>query len=272
MPDYQVICCDVDGTLLTDEKTITPENKKWIQKVVNEKGIKFVIVSGRMVFDVRKFYRELEIKSPASCCNGTCLYDENDVLLTDVRMDKNIVKKIIQITDKSNLGMVYIVGDKWYVQDRENYAYQKKHQLYSKDCLVENFTDLLEKSIPNKVVVMDEDKNILNSFKQVLAQNGITDSDVFFYEGKNFIEIMPYGADKSLALESLSKAYNIPLSQIIAIGDDYNDMKMLEKAGLGIAMANAMPEVKKTADTITTSNQESGVASAIRKIFFNCED
>ena len=80
-----------------------------------------------------------------------------------------------------------------------------------------------------------------------------------------YLEIMPSNASKTSAIEVLCKKFNIQRSEIIAMGDNYNDIDMIEFAGLGIAMGNAPDEVKQYADDITLSNDEDGVAEAIKK-------
>lgn len=269
MPEYKAICCDVDGTLLTGDKRITATCKEWIHKVVKEKGVRFVIVSGRMLYGVRKFYNELGIAGPASCCNGTCLFDEYDNLIQDYRVDGKFLKTIVQAARKNNLDLVYIVGNDWYMENRDNYTYRTKINFYYKDCILVNFDNLIDEVQPNKMVVMDTDPIVLQQFEKEVRSAGISDEDIFFYRGKNFIELMPGYADKSLALDAISKAYGIPIEQIIAIGDDRNDVKMIKKAGLGVAMGNAVEEAKKAADLITTSNEDDGVAAMIKKVFFN---
>lgn len=267
--EYRAICCDADGTLLTTDKKITSENRKWIQRVVNEKHVKFVIVSGRMLTGVRKFYSELGITGAASCCNGTCLFDEQDNLIQDFRVDESYVSKIIDCSHKHNLDLVYIVGNDWYMENRDNWTYNIKLKFYFKDCIIADLQKLMTEKCPNKMVVMSEDKAVLNSFKEDLIQNGLTDDRLFYYEGKDFLEIMPACADKEMALKAISQAYSIPMEQIVAIGDDFNDIKMLKTAGLGVAMKNALPEVKAVADFITSStNDEDGVASMIKDLFF----
>lgn len=265
---YRAICCDADGTLLTTDKKITDENRYWIQRVVKEKNVKFVIVSGRMLTGIRKFYSELGITGAASCCNGTCLFDENDNLIQDYRVDGKYLPVIVDCAHEHKLDLLYIVGNDWYMESRDNWTYNIKLKFYFKDCIIADMHNLITEKCPNKMVVMSQDKSILNGFKEDLISRGLTGDKIFYYEGKDFLEMMPFCADKSLAVETLSKAYDIPIEQIIAIGDDFNDIKMLKTAGLGVAMANACPEVKAVSDCQTLSNDENGVAAIIKKLFF----
>lgn len=267
MSKYKAICCDIDGTLLTDDKKITDLNKECIQHVVKEQGVKFVITSGRMLYSIRKIYTELGITGLASCCNGTCFFDENDNLVQDFRVEKQYLPAIIKTARNNNLDLVYIVGNDWYMENTDNFTYRTKINFYFKDCIVANFDRLIKEIAPNKMVAMSTDPEVLANFERELRDEGIDESVVVYYRGTNFIEIMPSCADKSLAIDVLSKSYNIPVEQIVAIGDDYNDVNMIQMAGLGVAMANGIDEVKKVADFITLSNEEDGVASVIQKFF-----
>lgn len=268
--NYKAICCDADGTLLTSDKRISEENIKWIQRVVNEKKVKFVIVSGRMLTGVRKFYSEIGINGPASCCNGTCLFDEKDNLIQDFRIEKQHIRTIINCAHEHKLDLVYICGNDWYMENRDNWTYQTKLKFYFKDCIIADLNNLMTKAQPNKMVVMSQNKTELESFKNDLFKRNLTDKEIFYYEGKDFIEMMPAYADKAMSLDVISEYFSIPMEQIVAIGDDFNDIKMLKKAGLGVAMKNALPEVKAIADYVTSkTNNEDGVASMIQEIFFS---
>ena len=82
--EVKVICCDIDGTLVRDDKTLSAENIKWIRKAVEEKGIPFTLVSGRMYNGVKPFYEALGISGPLSCYNGGTLYDSEGNIVGDV--------------------------------------------------------------------------------------------------------------------------------------------------------------------------------------------
>ena len=91
---------------------------------------------------------------------------------------------------------------------------------------------------------------------------------ITYYRSADFLEMMPSGYDKSSAIDALAKLFDVDLSQIMALGDDYNDVPMLKRAGCSVAMANAVPEAKAAAKHITDTNNNDGVAKAIQKYVF----
>jgi hypothetical protein len=86
----------------------------------------------------------------------------------------------------------------------------------------------------------------------------------------NYLEVIPLGVNKAEALVNLTKRLSLDLSQVVALGDGHNDLEMLREVGLGIAMGNATEEVKAAAKWVTGTNDEAGVAQAIRKLFREC--
>lgn len=268
MEKYKVVCCDIDGTLLTDEKSITQENITWIRKTVLEKNVKFVIVSGRPLFDVKKYYDILNISGLSSCCNGTCLYDEEDKLVADYRLDRNLVIKIISIAKRTGVQLLYLTGNNWYTETRSGYAYETKHKLYSKDCNVDSFDHLVEEVLPNKLIFADSDKFKLDLVKRELSLEKLTDNQISVYMSKDFIEIMPPGTDKSMVIKAITQLYGISSESIIAIGDDFNDIGMLSNAGMSVAMGNAVLPVKSICKMETLSNAQSGVAHALKVLLW----
>ena len=114
---------------------------------------------------------------------------------------------------------------------------------------------------------MSPSKDVL---KAAMAEIGekIEQIRINYYTNSDFLEMMPSGYDKSSAIDALAKLFNVKLSQIMAIGDDYNDVTMLKRAGCSVAMANAVEEAKAVAKYITDTNNNDGVAKAIKKFVF----
>ena len=271
MADIRIICCDIDGTLVRDDKSLSEENIKWIHKAVTEKGVHFTLVSGRPVNGVRPFYERMGITGPVSCFNGGTLVDENGNIVDDHRMGSDLAFDLLDLGEKSPVDIVIFDGMKWYLKTKDCYCYKMKCKVYESDCGTGDLRELLGKFRTNKMIFLSPDKEVLDSLLEKIKDT-IDSSRCTLYRSGDFIEIMPSGYDKSSALDALSKHYGVPLTQIMALGDDYNDVPMLKKAGCSVAMKNAVPEAKQAAKYITDTNNNDGVAKAIKRFVFHIDN
>lgn len=271
MADIKVICCDIDGTLVRDDKSLSDENAKWIHKAVHEKGVHFTLVSGRPVNGVRPFYKRMGITGPVSCFNGGTLLDENDRIVDDHRMPHDLAMELFEIGENMTPDIVIFDGMTWYLRTRDCYCYAQKKRIYESDCGVGDFRELLGKFDTNKMIFMSPDKEVLASILAEIERK-IDKSRYTAYRNADFLEVMPSGYDKSSAIDALARLFDVDLSQIMALGDDYNDIPMLKRAGCSVAMANAVPEAKAAAKHVTDTNNNDGVAKAIQKFVFGIDD
>lgn len=268
--DVRVICCDIDGTLVRDDKSLSEENIRWIHKAVHEAGVHFTLVSGRMVSGVRPFYERMGITGPVSCYNGGTLVDEDGNIVDDHRMGHDIAMALMDIRDKFKADALIFDGMRWFLETRDCYPYKPKVKIYECDCEVGPFRELLKKFDTNKVIFMSKDDSVLENVRQEILRT-IDSSKVTLYRSGDFLEVMASGYDKGSAIDALSRHYGIDSSHIMALGDDYNDIPMLRKAGYSVAMENAVPEVKAAARYITDTNNNDGVAKAIKRYVFGIE-
>ena len=266
--DVRVICCDIDGTLVRDDKSLSEENIRWIHKAVHEAGVHFCLVSGRMFNGVHHFYDEIGITGPVSCYNGGMLIDEQGNTVDDHRVPHKLALRLLGIRNKFKLDTIIFNGMTWYLETKDCYAYKPKVKIYASDCQVGDFLKLLDTFDTNKVLFMSPDKSILDAAMEEVKR--ITSpGEVFIYRNADFLEIMGNDYDKGTAIDALSAYYGVDKSCIMAIGDDYNDVPMLEKAGISVAMENSVPEAKAVARYITDTNNNDGVAKAIKRLVFN---
>lgn len=271
MADIKVICCDIDGTLVRDDKSLSEENIKWIHKAVTENGVHFTLVSGRPVNGVLPFYKRMGITGPVSCFNGGTLVDENGKIVDDHRMGKDLALELLSIGESYKVDIVIFDGMKWYLKTRDCYCYAMKRKVYESDCGTGDLRTLLGQFETNKMIFLSPDKEILDLACSSVKEK-IDPSRYTLYRSGDFVEIMPSGYDKSSAIDALAKLFDVSLSQIMALGDDFNDVTMLKRAGCSVAMGNAVPEAKQAAKFITDTNNNDGVAKAIQRFVFNIEN
>lgn len=270
MDKVKVICCDIDGTLVRDDKSLSDENIRWIHRAFHEAGVHFVLVSGRMVNGVRPFYERMGITGPVSCYNGGMLVDEQGNIVDDNhRMPHDLALSLCDVKDMfPDVSAIIFDGMKWFLETKDCYAYKPKVKVYESDCFVGDFRTLLDHFDTNKIIFMSPERGRLEEVRSAIEKT-IDTSRVNFYRNADFLEIMAGGYDKGSAIDALSSYYTIEKSNIMAIGDDYNDIPMLKEAGISVAVENAVPEAKAVARYITDTNNNDGVAKIIKKLVFN---
>lgn len=266
--DIKLICCDVDGTLVRDDKSLSAENVHWIRRACSQFDIKFVIVTGRMRFSVRYLQEQLGTFDVISCLNGTVLYDEEQRIICNHTIPFETQEKILKAYERSHVDLLFVFQDDWYTYERSGYLYSKKLPIYQKESLLHDYRrdGMLE---ANKYIAMSESKEALLEFEMGLRSLFTVEEELNFYAGKDFIELMPRKINKGTAIDDLIEHYGLSKYQIMAIGDDFNDIEMIAKAGIGVAMGNAFDEVKAVATYITDTNEEDGVAHAIEHLLFS---
>lgn len=268
---YQAVAFDLDGTLLSPNATILESSKLAIQKV-REKGVKVYFVTGRHHTAVRPYYAELDLDTPVVCCNGTYLYDfKNEKVLTGNPLSADIATKIIN--DAQAEGIHTAV----YFQDSMTYEELNPHftkfQKWVQSCpesvrpnvhQVETFQQEIEKGTTVwKVLISDPDLAKLQKFVEKLPLEQVSPE----WSWVDRVDITSVGNSKGARLTELLKMEGIELQNVIAFGDNFNDISMLEVVGLGIAMGGSEEEVQQKAKKTIGSNSEDSIALELTQQF-----
>ena len=270
MKKIKLICCDIDGTLIRDDKSLSQENVRWIRKAVDEKEVLFSIVSGRMYTALSHFYDKIHITGFSSCINGTLLMSPDGKVIRNHPINPESAGKVVSVQRKSNVEMLAVEIDEWFTESREGYLYKSKIGIYRKDCHICSFKKNGLGSIhPNKLLFMSPDKEKLigveNEIKLLLS----SPDELTFYSGTDFLEIMPSGINKGTGIDDICGYLGIRHEEVFAIGDDANDIEMFGKVGFPIAMGNALESARKAAKFSTDTNENDGVAKAIQRFLFD---
>lgn len=268
MKNYKLIVTDMDGTVLGNNHRITKENMKALQ-LAQEQGVKVVFATGRFHDSAKDHVGFLGNTMPIISSNGSIIKNPitNEILYSNF-IDKDISMKIIDILDRHNL-KYQVYTDEVILQTYETEEEMNK----MKEFIKHNFSDTTEiifkKDIKEDVINSNALKfNIMEMERTHLIEKARCDLESIdnieiTSSWKNNLEVMSEGSHKGNAIEYLSNLLNIDREHIIAFGDNYNDLSMLEFAGMGVAMGNAEEDVKKIANHITDRNDEDGVAKAI---------
>ncbi len=266
---YKLVVLDIDGTLLTSDKKITQKTIDTIKKA-SELGVKFIIASGRAPSGVMPVADNINLKDIGgyilSFNGGCCLNYKTGEYLYENFIPNKYLKDIYDFATRNNIPMLTYHKDTMYTpNDTTKYLELEANINNLKTKKTSNLLEEFTHDFP-KVILTDEG-HILEKFVEK-AQDTLSDLEVFRSE-PFFLEICPQGIHKATGIAKVIDILGIKQEEVMAIGDGFNDLTMIEYAGLGVAMANAQDKVKEASDFITLSNDEDGVSHVIEKFILN---
>lgn len=260
----KLICIDIDGTLLNDAKEVLPEVKKAVKRQC-EKGRKIALVSGRMPWAVSQVEKQLGTDCIKVCSAGTFIIVDGVCVKEEV-MSTCIMRQLYtDIAQKHHVPLWVFQGYQWYVTGTDSFV-EKEIDIIKYQPEVVDPYELAETwdragIKPNKLLIAAKEKKT-GEIQAELEQWKDRSFDVAKSSG-NYLEIFPKNVDKGKAVASLCAILNISTENVAAIGDHELDIPMIETAGVGIAMGNAIQALKEKADFVTLTNNEAGVAYAL---------
>lgn len=263
---YKLLALDLDGTLTSSQKQVSPGNRAAIRKA-QEAGCDIILASGRPVLGIQKVADALDLHT-----YGGYILAYNGGQIIDCRSGKDLVKRTIPHTyyhDICECGHRFPINVLTYnsegvIAESDSAEYVRLEGYNNSIPVIK--VESLEKAIKGDVVKFmavgepDDLKPAFEYMKELFAGK----LNVFFSE-PYFLEITPPGIDKAASLENLLKILGVAREELIACGDGLNDIPMLEYAGFSVAMGNAYEETKELADVVVASNDEDGVAEAIER-------
>ncbi len=260
---YKLIAIDVDDTLLNDEGIISEENKTAIQRAENA-GVKIVIASGRSYASTKQYIKELVLPNLTVSLNGAYIQDPaDDRLVASFPIDQRITMEIMKDIEPFKLHTNFYCGEKVFCQGPSEQALFYSQMNRIEMDYVESLVELSKIEHAGKLL-MSDDHEKLKPIRDLL-QKKYGDKLNIAFSKPFFLEVTDKKASKGAALLKVAEMYGVRPQEVIAIGDSENDITMIRNAGMGIAMTNAKEKIKKEADYVTLSNNESGVAYAINK-------
>ncbi|MDY0393257.1 Cof-type HAD-IIB family hydrolase [Virgibacillus halophilus] len=238
MTNIKLIALDMDGTLLDKEDKISSRNKQAI-KQAQEQGVTVVLSTGRFLKTCFPYAEELGLSSYLVTSNGGQIWTMDQELVEEHILETKSIEKMYAIGKEADIAM-------WLVSAEDVYHNELPEDYQTREWL--------------KFGCVTDDLAKLDSVVAQVAKIGdleITNSM------PNNMEVNPIGVNKANALKTVCKKLGITMDQVLAAGDSLNDIKMIEQAGLGVAMGNAQDAVKQAADFVTEDHDQDGVAKAI---------
>ena len=266
MTDIKLIALDLDGTLLTTDKKLTERTKSML-KAAREQGVKVVLTTGRPLKAMDFFLKELGTDGHEDeytiTFNGGLVQKNTGEILDKTVFSIDDVSRIYEETEKLNIPLDAISeGIVYQIQSDQESLYAQFNPALT--FIPTAFEDLSSQITYNKCVTAFP-QELLDAAIQKISPE-LFDKYEIFKSRELLLEWSPKNVHKATGLAKLIEHLGIDRSQVMACGDEANDLSMIEWAGLGVAMQNAVPEVKAVANVVTPmTNDEEAVAWAIEK-------
>ncbi|MEF3302740.1 Cof-type HAD-IIB family hydrolase [Paenibacillus sp. GYB003] len=244
---WKMLALDLDGTLLDRNGTVSEENAEWVRKA-QRSGLHVVLVSGRHRLRMMPIVESLGLRLPIISTNGCEIWSAEGRLLDRKVLSWKDVEAVHLLAFRHNVRYRAYCAEGVFDSDKRSYLAQMDY----------SWLKVLLKS--------DSCESLLAAYERLLATDRL-ELIVYGAPGEpHQIDVQPKGTGKAAALDKLCRTLGIRRDDVVAIGDDRNDVDMLRFAGLGVAMANAPDDVRAAADAIAPHDLESGVGRTIASL------
>jgi Cof subfamily protein (haloacid dehalogenase superfamily) len=272
MKNIRAICTDIDGTLLDSQRQLSPRTISAIRSL-SEK-LKVILASSRMPSAMRHLQEELGILDhPMICYNGGYViqYQNNSrtpFVFTSVTIPAEICASIYALSATTDIHTSLYFEDEWYAPSLDQWT-DREQRITKVNATIADIGSVIEEwrllnQGAHKVMCMGPADQIKVMEERLRAKHA--DDLHIYFSRPTYLELAPKSISKASGLKIiLEELYQIHTDDVMAFGDNYNDIEMLQAVGVGIAVADAREEVKKIAKELTAISKEDGVALALEK-------
>ncbi len=263
--DYKLIALDMDGTLLDSNHRVSSRTYRAL-RLAEEKGVSVVLATGRLYKSAKYYVEKLGLKNPIISSNGALVHDIDGSVLYENLLSYNGLKDSLRIIEDHGIYYHLYTTDSVYSKTIKMDMLRKFYSDFQGRLLIKaekfkSYDEILGLKFNKIITISDKNEELVALKKDLdrLEEIEVTSSLA------NNLEIMNRNVSKKTAIEYLAKRLGIEPMEIVTIGDNANDLSMIEYAGLGIAMGNAISKLRSAADYVTDTNNNDGVAKAIEK-------
>jgi len=251
---------DIDGTLVTSRRRITARVRRAVREA-QQRGVRVCLATGRTWHSARRYFQALGADPPVILYNGGLIYDfTRDRVIYRRPMSLRQAQRVIRALDAfPDLAAHYYVDDGIYVRWHTPLVLATARQDHILPQAVGDFRRL--RGQPMKFRILGPRPRLVALARLVRAGGPGT----LVFSGPTSLEVLPPGASKGAALRRVARLLGVPLRHVLAVGDELNDLSMLQVAGCGVAMGSAPRELRRVADYIAPSSDEDGLAEVIHR-------
>jgi Cof subfamily protein (haloacid dehalogenase superfamily) len=263
MTRIALVVSDVDGTLLTKDKTLTDGARSAVRRL-HDAGIGFTITSSRPTIGMRFLIEPLQITLPVGAFNGSSIVDPKLNPIERHLIPASAAQRCLDLLNEFGVDIWLFTNDLWLTRRPDGeYVPHEKRAIKADPTIVADFTPYLEAAC--KIVGSSSDAALLQRC-EIAMQKALGAEATAVRSQSYYLDVTPPGCDKGTFVETMAKRLDMPTAAVATIGDMQNDLAMFRKSGLSIAMGNATDDVKKLATHVTASNEDEGFAKAIEMI------
>lgn len=261
---FRAIALDLDGTLTNHDKVVTPRTRQALL-LAESKGAIIILASGRPTYGIIPVAECLELEKRGgyilSYNGGNIVNAKTGEKLFSQFLPDAVIPILYKYAKEKNHALLGYASNE-IITEMPDDQYVKEESRINKMNIrkVDNLLDALEPH-PTKLLMTGDPTDMIKAEEELVEILG--EKMDIFRSAPFFLELVPKGIDKAQSLLRLLSKINLTPADLMAFGDGYNDLSMLKLAGVGVAMANAAPEVRADADYVTLSNEEDGVAEAL---------
>ena len=263
MTRIALVVSDVDGTLLTKDKTLTESAIDAVQKL-GEAGIGFTITSSRPTIGMRFLIEPLHIALPIGAFNGSCIVDPELKPVEQHLIPETAVRRALEVLTEFGTEIWLFTSDRWLARDADGqYVPHERRAIRADPTIVADFTPYLTSAC--KIVGAGGDPALMQRC-EIAMQEALGTQATAVRSQSYYLDITPPGVNKGTFVQTIARRLGISLDAVATIGDMQNDLAMFRTSGTSFAMGNATDDVKKVATHVTASNEDEGFAKAMEVI------
>ncbi len=267
--DYKMLVLDLDDSLLGSDLKISSRNEEALLAAI-QKGVLVTIATGRMFSSTIPYVEQLGIDIPIITYQGALIKNAlSHKTLLHIPIEWEVSMDLIRDSKENGYYIQGYIDDKYYMEEENEYSDFYHTISGRRGIVVSDLEEYAQNREVTKFIIIDEPEKVLRLRDRYEDLYG--DRLQVTISKPQFLEFTHRDATKGKAIECLADMLDIDREAVIAVGDSYNDLSMIEFAGLGVAMGNAPDEVRKVADYVTLSNDEAGVAHVIEKFILRSE-
>jgi Cof subfamily protein (haloacid dehalogenase superfamily) len=257
-----LVLADVDGTLVTAEKVLTPRAEAAV-KALQAAGIDFAITSGRPPRGMAMLIDPLALRTPIAGFNGGIFVKPDMIIMEEHLLPADVAGRALEIILHNGMDAWIYSGKDWLVRNPDApHVAREQWTVKFAPTVVENFNGVLGSAV--KIVGVSDDHDLVARCEKE-TEDALGTGASAARSQPYYLDVTHPDANKGTVATTLSKLLSVPTSEIATIGDMPNDVLMFRKSGLSIAMGNASPDVQAQADLVTDSNDDEGFAKAIER-------
>ncbi|MBR1123085.1 HAD family phosphatase [Bradyrhizobium lablabi] len=260
MTRIKLVVSDVDGTLLTKNKTLTDASKQAARRL-HEAGIGFTIVSSRPTIGMGFLVTPLAITLPVGAFNGSSIVDPQLKPIEQHLIPPDTARRALDVLTDFGVDIWLFTNEQWLTRNPDGeYVGHEKLAIKHDPVIVADFAPYLSRAC--KIVGASSNAELLVRCEAAM-QAAVGTQATAVRSQTYYLDVTPPGRDKGTFVTDIAKRLGVPLSEVATIGDMQNDLPMFARSGVSFAMGNASDDVKKRAKHVTASNEEDGFAKAM---------